>query len=1166
MKFSFFRRFPVIILISFFVSNVFSQQKSNYTLLWKISGKGMGKPSYLFGTMHVKDRRVFNFSDSVMLCLQSCSRFALEVHPDTVMSKMFELLQNKDSVRSIDKLLNKDQYEKLAKKFEKKNGYSMGKTDPILLESLMEPDDNKPDDQVSFIDAYLYGIARTLNKSIYGLEDATSQFDQYYGSGDAIKERLLDLLDDNTEAGIDEGKEEMIKIYSKGNLNAIYEWAKESGMLDSVIMARNKVMANSMIKYMAGGPLFTAVGAAHLPGPDGVIALLKKAGYNVNPVGATFTGVAATYHIDYLKMNWPLYRDENLGYAIDFPGKPIKNSLNGTDNIIYPDMANDIYYGLYAIPKGTSDRPANRQDVINSTIKFINKNKRNKILNRKDFLFNKIPCTELLIRNNRGYMRVHLILANNLLYYFYAGSDHNHLTQPYANRYFNSFTLFPVPQKETRPWITYANADGAFSVKLPVQPQPINKDVPSKIQDEQVTFKLNLYLSTDTANSKTYLIRYNDYPPGTFLSDKNALYNTLIDEFKNKGKAISGPVTIQKDGFEGREIKVILTGGYYTTFRVFVRGSRMYLLLKEILQPGLKDDDVNDPFFDSFHFTPYIEPDYYAYKPDSANFKVQLVSKPLIKPDSAREYSSYLNNTVTCFSTNPKSGGLYDFEYSRISPYYRIENVDSLYKKMIREFTGYRDSLLKVDTIMVSGVQGREILTLRIGTADKRRLRILIDGINVFALTGNMDNSELFDKTSNTFFDSFKLLQPSPKADLASSKAEKICKDLESTDTLVHKRALGALSYYKFTTSELNYVYTALQRNYLDDTSQAGARYTLIKKLKTVNNDSTVSVLSALYLKLNGKDDVKASILNAIPFINKKTGYDIYLKLLTTDPPLKAKAAYEIFNPLRDSTEFAGIHFEQVLPFIKYREYRNYILRAAVSLVVLKNDTFAKKIRDNYPTLMAYAQTDIDKYLSLKDSSDNEYSGLVYNYMQLIGKTRFTGFNDKLTKRYLDKDPNGLYASDALIARINNHLPSRQSLVIKYLDSLGTRYDLLEAYNDQKQLAKVPLKYRTQDEFAKLCLYQSISTDDNNEDYGSPTKITLLGSILKNGSAYYVFKYLEPGREEKKELIGITGPYKVGSVKLNFKRYYAYTEYEVVKTNWRKQATKMIKPLREAYK
>ena len=104
-------KYIAILFVLLFASNSFSQQRSNYSLLWKISGNGLSHPSYLFGTMHVSDKRVVNFSDSVMLALQSCSRFALEVHPDTTMKSLFALMAGNDTLRSIDKLLSKKEYD-----------------------------------------------------------------------------------------------------------------------------------------------------------------------------------------------------------------------------------------------------------------------------------------------------------------------------------------------------------------------------------------------------------------------------------------------------------------------------------------------------------------------------------------------------------------------------------------------------------------------------------------------------------------------------------------------------------------------------------------------------------------------------------------------------------------------------------------------------------------------------------------------------------------------------------------------------------------------------------------------------------------------------------------------------------------------------------------------
>jgi len=1122
----------------------------------------MHKPSYLFGTMHVKDKRVFNFSDSVMLCIQNCSRFALEVHPDTAMIKMFDMLQRQDSLRDINKMFSKEEYDRLSKKFEAKNGYPLGKIDPMALESLMEPDEDKPDDKVSFVDAYLYGIARTMNKNIFGLEDAASQLEGYYGSSEVLKQRLLDLVDDDVEANMDKSEEEMVKIYSSGDINAVFKFADENGMLDSTIAARNMVMAASMIKYMADAPLFTAVGAAHLPGPDGVIALLKKAGYDVVPVPATFTGVANSFHIDYMKMDWPEHRDERLGYSLKFPGTPLHIDVHGLSTIIYPDLANNLYYGIYAIPRGTADEPITHQEAVNTFIKGLGVSKKSTLLKRKDFLLNKVPCTELLMKSSSEYIRLRLVLQNNLLYGYYVGSKVNHLNVPLADRFFNSFEYFPIPEKTASPWVLYTNKTGAFTIKLPEEPREMIKDIPAKVQSDSVSFKLNMYLSTDTANARSYVVRFNDYPNGTYLSDRDALFNSLITEFKGKGTIVAGPVKIEKDGFEGREVKAVLTGGFNAVIRLYVRGSRVYILVKEVGASELKGDNAANPFFSSFTFTPYTEPDYYTWQPDSGNFKIQMVAKPKVLIDSNKTYRRYLTNTVTCYATNPNSGGVYAFEHSKISPYYRVKSVDSLYKTLVTNLTTYRDSLIKLDTIVLNGIKGREMMVERKETHDKIRSRLIINGDDFFYMAGHLGNADSFDQASNVFFNSLTILRPSAKVDLASSKAEKIFRDLASSDSLTYQKAFGALAYYDFSKDELPFVYNALQKNYTDDTIRFGVRAKLIEKLLTVNNDSTISVLANLYPRLKGKDNLKGVVLNTIAGINKKNSYPVYLDLLTTDPPLKATNTYEIFSPLSDSVEFAAAHFEQLLPFIKDDKFRDNILRIARNMAAAKNNPYTKTLTDDYAKLTAYAQTDLDKYLALKESVGNDWSGLVYSYLHLMDKMKVKDINDRFTKKYLEKDPKGTYASDAVITRIYNGLPNNPVLVKRYLDSIGTRYDLMEAYDKEKQLDKVPLIYRKQEAFAKLCLYQYAAGNDD----GSPDQIKLLGSITDKGNIYYVYKYSLSEGDEGEWLIGVAGPYKTGSTKLDFDKYHAYSDGSILQTDWRKQAKKMIKPLLDANK
>ena len=58
------------------------------SLFWEITGNGLAKPSYLFGTMHVSSKLVFHLSDSFYLALKSVDAVALELNPDTWQGEM----------------------------------------------------------------------------------------------------------------------------------------------------------------------------------------------------------------------------------------------------------------------------------------------------------------------------------------------------------------------------------------------------------------------------------------------------------------------------------------------------------------------------------------------------------------------------------------------------------------------------------------------------------------------------------------------------------------------------------------------------------------------------------------------------------------------------------------------------------------------------------------------------------------------------------------------------------------------------------------------------------------------------------------------------------------------------------------------------------------------
>ncbi len=240
------------------------------------------------------------------------------------------------------------------------------------------------------------------------------------------------------------------------------------------------------------------------------------------------------------------------------------------------------------------------------------------------------------------------------------------------------------------------------------------------------------------------------------------------------------------------------------------------------------------------------------------------------------------------------------------------------------------------------------------------------------------------------------------------------------------------------------------------------------------------------------------------------------------------------------------------------------MLLIAAGVAATDSPAYKKTINSNYEALMAYASADIKGYLKNKDSSRNEFSGSVYNYMQIMAQIKNADLTKKLTDEYLQAAPKGVHAPDAIVARIANGLPNDEGLLKFFMDSLDTRYDLMKAYYEQKQLNKIPELYRQQGEFAKLCLYKYIVADEDDDSAGTPANMKLLGTLSSRGAIYYAVQFMVAGDGDKKVMIGIAGPYKSGAAMLKFDKYHAFTSFNVVKPDWRKQALAMIKPLIES--
>jgi len=276
-----------LFFLSLFISlNVFTQETN--CLLWKISGKNLKEPSYLFGTIHITDERVFGFDSLFNKAFESCDAYAMELLLDEIdEADLREAMLLKEG--KVTDYLTKEEELVLDSVLKVKTGMGLmaySKMKPFFIYSqLIQADMNK--DMGEALDMHLLLRARKEGKLTFGIEKPTEQF----AAVDQITiEEQLSLIFKQIEEGSGSGNEmdDLIEAYLAAGLQKFLELTADTTLPanfnKAFLIDRNIVMAKRIIKISKQQSTFHAIGAAHLPGPNGVIALLRKKGYTVEPV------------------------------------------------------------------------------------------------------------------------------------------------------------------------------------------------------------------------------------------------------------------------------------------------------------------------------------------------------------------------------------------------------------------------------------------------------------------------------------------------------------------------------------------------------------------------------------------------------------------------------------------------------------------------------------------------------------------------------------------------------------------------------------------------------------------------------------------------------------------------------------------------------------------
>lgn len=273
-------------------------------VLWKVDKAGI-PPSYLFGTMHLSDPRISELPAAVTDAIAHSKSVALEVADlsdkavAAAMTKTATLIVYTDG-KSLKASLTDDEYKQVEQAVTKSGmpGELAAMMKPWLVSMLLATSDCERKQLAAgkiVLDLRIAAEAQKDGISVTGLETIEDQLGALAAVPDdqqiamlKVGLKYIDRADDMMET--------MVQMYVKRRIGAAMPFqlalAAQSGTPPSVfdgfkktlLIDRNAKMRDAAIPLLEKGNAFIAVGALHLPGPTGVVALLREKGYTVTAV------------------------------------------------------------------------------------------------------------------------------------------------------------------------------------------------------------------------------------------------------------------------------------------------------------------------------------------------------------------------------------------------------------------------------------------------------------------------------------------------------------------------------------------------------------------------------------------------------------------------------------------------------------------------------------------------------------------------------------------------------------------------------------------------------------------------------------------------------------------------------------------------------------------
>lgn len=1011
----------IALLFALISVSIVAQEKKYQSLLWEISGNGLQKKSYVYGTMHVSDKVSYHLSDNFFKYLQEADIVANESEPRT-WTTLFDLFNFYSQYMTQSKFYSKFYIQPI----EKNDLYPLFQSSNYNLISLLTRTNEAQKDyqEETYLDMFIYRTGRKFNKKTVGLED--------------VKKSTLNIMMAQAkmdESEVDKNRQAILKILKNKSydqaLNDFYR-EKDLDMLDSLTMLsspksflkvmlfdRNIEMVKNMDSIMKTGSLFSAIGAAHLPGPNGVIELLRAKGYKVTSVFGNYTekGKTAKKQIEEYFTKPDLKTKTTSDGMITLPLFEIV--LENGEDLESPDLVNG---GFVNVKRKTLYDFLNKKDKV-FNIKTLDsmfyENIPGEILEKKSYQEKNYWVYDLKSKTKTGNAQRYryYITPLEIITVIMGGEG------DYVRRFEEDiFTKIEIKESKNH-WEKISPRKGSFEVQVPAyHTYTGNKNNGKDNSDISI-------IALDQKKKSHYFMIEKTLPEIDNLEDSEYELKRIHYEFYTQHELDSTQTKFNKERttfyskskIEDREIQL----------KTLLNGNKYYLL-------GTINADDSDVkrFFDSFELKPTIDSESYRTFRDSINhFSIEIPEKQnehldfLIEnePKNGTKKINYFTAKSKNYQFLGSNGSIIQLNYYKYHRYENEKSLDSIWNEYRKQITGNKfvnqkpveiegdnevievplpdidmslpadymksdwnsklfpkEEKLKIIDEKISldkenNLHTFEALVSKNNSKQAIKYKLLLKGNTIYELSTlvakDYDNQDPFvEKTFNSI-----RIENKDSDNIFENKLDLFLNDVSSQHDSIRYSALNSIEYLEIEKDDLPkfkmFLNTFKFRD--DETKILGELY---EKLGSIKASEVISYLENAYKKEDVNTVIQFAVLRALTFQKSKEAYKKIVELLEYDLPISDNE-YEtigLFNQFEEDLENSQVLFPNIFQYYSIKEFHEPIVSLTHKLL-MKNYGNAKKLKSFKKMLLTNAKLEFKRLSSwknkqnIKSEDDEEY-------------------------------------------------------------------------------------------------------------------------------------------------------------------------------------------------